>query len=144
MTDIIIINKFLKKFTVKIKSSNFVVIEKSTKQEFSDEEFSLMFLKIFNAFNIDENTMSIDLYKSWYKNKKKKYVKKLDEYLENCTVKLGLCDWDVTAPDGTNVSYNSVHRLFKNNFDIMFIDRYYYNWLSDKVIDISESIMSQW
>jgi hypothetical protein len=144
MTDRIIINKFLKRFKVKIQSSNFVIVEKHTNQEFSDEQFSYIFLKIFNTFSIDKNTLSIDLYKSWYKSEKKKHVKKLEQYLENCTVTLGLCDWDVTAQDGTRVTYNSVYRLFSNNFDIEFIDRYYSNWLSEKVIDISESLMNQW
>jgi hypothetical protein len=144
MTDRIIIKKFLKNYKIKIKTSDFVILEKSTGQEFSDEQFSNMFLKIFNTFNIDKDTLSIDLYKSWYKSEKKKHVKKLEEYLENCTVKLGLCDWEITAQDGTNVTYNSVYRLFSNNFDIEFIDKYYNNWLSDKVIDISESLMNQW
>ena len=144
MNDKILINKFLKKFEVKIEHKNFVVVEKNTSQQFSDEEFSNMFLKIFSTFNIDKNTLSIDLYKSWYKNKKKKHVKKLDEYLESCNVKLGLRDWEVTSSDGTHVSYNSVYKLFSKNFDIEFIDRYYGNWLSNKVIDISESIMNQW
>lgn len=144
MTDKIIINKFLKKFEVKIEHNNFVVVEKGTSQQFSDDGFSYMFLKIFSTFNIDKDTLSIDLYKSWYKNKKKKHVEKLDKYLESCSVKLGLRDWEVTSLDGTHVSYNSVYNLFSKNFDIEFIDRYYGNWLSNKVMDISESIMNQW
>ena len=144
MTDKILINKFLKKFEVKVEHNNFIVVEKGTSQQFSDDGFSYMFLKIFSTFNIDKDTLSIDLYKSWYKNKKKKHVEKLDKYLEICSVKLGLRDWEVTSLDGTHVSYNSIYNLFSKNFDIEFIDRYYGNWLSNKVMDISESIMNQW
>lgn len=144
MTDRIIINKFLKNFEVKVITNNFVVIDKITNQELNTAEFSVLCLTVFDTFIIEKDKLPFDVCQEWFTKKKKKYTQKLDGYLANCIVSLGTHDWEVKTPYGEIVTQNSIYELFKNSFSIKYINRYYNNWKTLKILDISESLINQW
>ena len=144
MTDELIINKFLKNFEVSISKNDFIIIDKITKQELTNSEFTNAILVIFDTFFIETDKLPFDICQEWFTKKKKKYVKELNEYLDSCVIKLGRHDWDITDANGNPVTSDDIYELFKNSFSIGFFKKYYDRWLSEKILDISEELINKW
>jgi hypothetical protein len=144
MTDKLIINKFLKNFEPKIIKNDFIIVDKVTKQELTNSEFTKLILTVFDTFFIEKDKLPFDICQEWFTKKKKKYVKELNGYLDSCVVNLGRHDWDVTDAHGNPITSDDVYKLFKNSFSIEFLNKYYNRWLSEKVLDISEELMNKW
>jgi len=145
MTDKEFIYDYLENnYTVIIDGFGLLFKDKILNKSFYTDDFELNLFKIIGSWETDEGNTSFELVQEWYKDKKNELVKDLNDYLNDCIFELGIRDWSVTKPDGTEIKAKFLIEKFEEKYSKEFITHFYGEWYSEKVCEASEKIMNQW
>jgi len=145
MTDKEFIYDYLNKnYEPVIDGYGLIFRDKILNETFKGNNFKINFHKIIGNWETDDGVTSFELVQEWCEDKKNTLVKDLNDYLNDCIFELGIRDWSVTKPDGTEIKAKFLINKFEEKYSKEFITHFYGEWYSEKVCDASEKIMNQW
>jgi hypothetical protein len=121
-------------FKVEIDEFSIVTYDKVTSSKLNSHELEDLIMLIFNDKTFYNGTQD------WLKSQRRKVVADVSDYLDNCTVRLGQCDWIIVDGTGKVINEQNIIKLF-SIYNSLLVKKLYNDWYSDMVIDASEKIM---
>lgn len=144
MTDELIVVGFLEEnFEPKIGDFQTEFYDKFTYKTLSNQEFITMIKKIFGDW-YDAEQQPFDIVSKWYYEKKRIFTEELDRYLDGCSVRLGLTNWVVVTPEGKIMTEHDMIKKLTPKFDRVFIEEYFTDWMSEKILEVSSKMMGEY
>lgn len=117
--------------------------DKQTHRTLSNYDFNEFIRKIFGSWS-DAEKQPYEIVTKWFYEKKKIITKEVDEYLEGCSVRLGLTNWMVITPEGKIMNEHDMIKKLTPKFDRVFIEEYFTDWMSEKILEVSSKMMGEY
>jgi hypothetical protein len=142
MFEINLIDKFLNQnFDLKI-GSTFLVFDKIYDTVLTDYEFEKIYFKIFSP--LLPYNMLFEIKEKWIEEKKDLLLFDLEEYFKNYEVILEIDCWSLINSENKKFVKGDYLEKFKKNYTKQFLNYFLDSFISEKSIEITEKIMSEY
>ena len=99
---------------------------------------------IFADWKFDTNDSVSRVFDRWVKSFWEKTVEILSDYLKDCSAELGDTCWYPITSEGERFTVNKLVNKFKNELYGYFIEKYFDDWFTNKICDVSEQMMGEY